>query len=132
MSGSSASDFGVMKFALPFGVFQTRSRAPSGRGILRGPHARVEVVEDLGVRLGDGVAHARVVGDPFVPRDVRVRRERRLRDAGDDRRFRAQLRLAGSAAPREPCMWPMLLSIETACSPLACRSISMRPRQGRR
>lgn len=39
---------------------------------------------------------------------------------------------AGSARPREPCMQPVESSIDTDCSPLAWRSISMRPRQGSR
>ncbi|MDB5817068.1 MAG: hypothetical protein JWQ11_708, partial [Rhizobacter sp.] len=34
--------------------------------------------------------------------------------------------LAGSARPREPWKQPVLSSTDTACSPLACRSISMR------
>ncbi len=51
-------------------------------------HAHIEVVEDLRVALGDGVADQAVVRDPGVPVQHRVGRERGLGQSRDDRRFR--------------------------------------------
>ena len=39
--------------------------------------------------------------------------------------------LTGAATPLEPWKQEVESSIDTACGPLACRSISIRPRQGR-
>src|ERR1041385_42351 len=118
MSGSSASDFGVMKFALPFGVFQTRSRAPSGRGNPPGVHRRAleswkmaghvlamapPTRESSATPPSDGTFGFGGSAPLAMPATI----------AGSER----SSGLAGSAAPREPGMLAVLASLQNARSP---------------
>ena len=66
-------------------AYQASLRAMEAAGF---HHAHIEVVEDLRVALGDGVADQTVVRDPGVPVQHRVGRERGLGQSRDDRRFR--------------------------------------------
>ena len=57
-------------------------------------------MELVGIGLGDQIADQPVIADPFVPFDLRVRRQGRLGDPGHDRRLGHQM-LAGRLAPSD-------------------------------